>query len=153
MAKFTRIAHLSLMYIRLRSTDSLHKKFCRITSYDAAAGGLLGSLCLGLLAQLCRHAHGQLLSEWAVNGTVKKERLKALPSAACWLSSSRSLQPDGDQLPRVGVALLFPLGLGQVTTREEEDHQRREEHRRRRLERQVLSKLSSFDARREVAGE
>jgi hypothetical protein len=29
-AKFTGIAHLSLMYIRLRSADSLHKKFCRI---------------------------------------------------------------------------------------------------------------------------
>ena|SRR5215203_277988 len=81
MAKFTRIAHLSLMYIRLRSTDSLHKKFCRITSYDAAAGGLLGSLCLGLLAQLCRHAHGQLLSEWAVNETVKKRGTEE--SATC----------------------------------------------------------------------
>src|SRR5215212_2415751 len=29
-AKFTGIAHLSLMYIRLRSADSLHKKFCRL---------------------------------------------------------------------------------------------------------------------------
>src|SRR5829696_7035058 len=43
----------------------------RTTSYDAA-GGLLGPLCLNLLAQLCRRAHGQLLSEWAVNETVKK---------------------------------------------------------------------------------
>jgi hypothetical protein len=29
-AKFTGIAHLPLMYIGLRTSDSLHKKFCRI---------------------------------------------------------------------------------------------------------------------------
>src|SRR5215203_6775141 len=92
MAKFTRIAHLSLMYIRLRSTDSLHKKFCRITSYDAAAGGLLGSLCLGLLAQLCRHAHGQLLSEWAVNETVKRRGAEG-PAAGCGLALIFALPP------------------------------------------------------------
>jgi hypothetical protein len=30
MAKFTAIAHLFLMYIGLRTSDFLHKKFCRI---------------------------------------------------------------------------------------------------------------------------
>src|SRR5215213_4710290 len=54
----------------LREQEGEHRSG-RTTSYDTA-GGLLGSLYLGLLAQLCRRAHGQLLSEWAVNETVKK---------------------------------------------------------------------------------
>src|SRR5215211_5131208 len=121
------------------------------TTTDDTAGGLLYPL--RLIIQRCGSTHGHLLNEWAVNETPKKERPKALSLAAGWLSSSRSLQPDGDQLSSVGLALFTPLGLGQVTAREEEDHQRRDEHRPRSLERQVLPELPGIDAGGEVGGE
>src|SRR5215217_7453890 len=63
----------------LREQEGEHRSG-RTTSYDTA-GGLLGSLYLGLRAQLCRRAHGQLLSEWAVNETVKKRGTEE--SATC----------------------------------------------------------------------
>src|SRR5215208_3550698 len=122
----------------------------RTTSYNAA-GGLLYPL--RLIIQPCGSAHGHLLSEWAANETAKKAEPTNPLRAAAWPSPSRSLQPDGDQLLRVGVALRFPLGFGEVTAGEEEDHQRRDEHRRRCLQRQVLPQLAGLDAGGEVAGE
>src|SRR5918994_7718111 len=63
----------------------------RTTSYDAA-GGLLGPLCLGLLAQLCRRAHGQLLREGAVNKTTKKRGAEGR-AAGCGLALIFALPP------------------------------------------------------------
>src|SRR5215208_1480822 len=54
------------------------------TASDDAAGGLL--------AQLCRRAHGQLLSEWAVNETVKKRWAEG-PAAGCGLALIFALPP------------------------------------------------------------
>src|SRR5215203_7098576 len=121
------------------------------TTPDDTAGGLLYPL--RLIVQRCGSTHGHLLSEWAVNKTVKKERPKNPLLAAVWPSPSRSFEPDGDKLLREGLTLLFPLGFGEVTAREEEDHERRDEHRRRRLQRQVLPQLAGLDAGGEVAGE
>src|SRR5918995_1860998 len=74
-------------------------------------------------------------------------------SGAALRSASPPVEPYGDELTRMGPALLVPLGIGQVAAGEEEDDQRRDEHRRRRLERQILPELSGLDAVCEVAGE
>ena len=74
-------------------------------------------------------------------------------SEAALRSASSPVEPYGDEFTRMGLALLVPLGIGQVAAGEEEDDQRRDEHRRRRLERQILPELSGLDAGCEVAGE